>query len=475
VPTRVLVEGPEIEPLLAQIREEYGEGVRIVSADKVRSGGVAGFFTRQRFEIAIEVEDSDGNGGGPGAAAAPRSGAAQSLLDLVEAREDRFDPTPTRVGAHRRPDDGQAEEAGPAGSLPPRAGLVSTTGDAFAEVMAGLRGQGLAAKDDVPTVRPFRPAVVDPGTVVAPGSGGPVSAAAASTVAPTSSVSNVAPAAPVADVAPATPASDATPATPASNVASATPVAPATTVLPAEAPPAATATPAPAATSSSSPWLRGLVSLGMPAFLARRAIGADPYQAVLTALADLPAPAPPARPGDILVIIGDVARAWAVALQVSRTLHIDPARILLAGAATTGTSVTDANRISGPADAERRSRRMHRADTAHVVVVDAPVDGADPDWVRAVCDALGATAVWAVVDATRKTADSARQLLGPGKVDAIAVYAVSSSGDPASVLAVGPPVALLDDQPATAYAWAGMLSQRLLSAHSCAEERDGTD
>ena len=44
MPTRVLLEGPAIEPLLAQVRDEYGSGVRIISADKVRSGGVGGFF-----------------------------------------------------------------------------------------------------------------------------------------------------------------------------------------------------------------------------------------------------------------------------------------------------------------------------------------------------------------------------------------------------------------------------------------------
>ena len=35
MPTRVLLEGPAIEPLLAQVRDEYGSRVRIISADKV--------------------------------------------------------------------------------------------------------------------------------------------------------------------------------------------------------------------------------------------------------------------------------------------------------------------------------------------------------------------------------------------------------------------------------------------------------
>jgi len=57
VPTRVLLEGPAIEPLLAQVRDEYGSGVRIISADKVRSGGVGGFFAKQHYELSVEVPD----------------------------------------------------------------------------------------------------------------------------------------------------------------------------------------------------------------------------------------------------------------------------------------------------------------------------------------------------------------------------------------------------------------------------------
>ena len=57
MPTRVLLEGPAIEPLLAQVRDEYGSRVRIISADKVRSGGVGGFFAKQHYELSVEVPD----------------------------------------------------------------------------------------------------------------------------------------------------------------------------------------------------------------------------------------------------------------------------------------------------------------------------------------------------------------------------------------------------------------------------------
>ena len=57
MPTRVLLEGPAIEPLLAQVRQEYGSAIRIISADKVRSGGIGGFFAKQHYELSVEVPD----------------------------------------------------------------------------------------------------------------------------------------------------------------------------------------------------------------------------------------------------------------------------------------------------------------------------------------------------------------------------------------------------------------------------------
>ncbi|MEU8616082.1 hypothetical protein AB0C29_49675, partial [Actinoplanes sp. NPDC048791] len=55
----MLLEGPAIEPLLAQVRDEYGSSVRIISADKVRSGGFGGFFAKQHYELSVEVPDAD--------------------------------------------------------------------------------------------------------------------------------------------------------------------------------------------------------------------------------------------------------------------------------------------------------------------------------------------------------------------------------------------------------------------------------
>lgn len=56
--TQLQLEGPELEPLLARVRNELGPHARIVHAEKVRSGGVAGFFATERFELTVEVDTS---------------------------------------------------------------------------------------------------------------------------------------------------------------------------------------------------------------------------------------------------------------------------------------------------------------------------------------------------------------------------------------------------------------------------------
>jgi hypothetical protein len=77
------------------------------------------------------------------------------------------------------------------------------------------------------------------------------------------------------------------------------------------------------------------------------------------------------------------------------------------------------------------------------------------------CDAIGATAVWSIVDATRKTADTARHLRTLGEVEALVVHGVELTADPASVLGLDLPIYSLDGKPATPHAWAAMLCARI--------------
>jgi hypothetical protein len=93
--------------------------------------------------------------------------------------------------------------------------------------------------------------------------------------------------------------------------------------------------------------------------------------------------------------------------------------------------------------------------------MNAPIGETDAAWVDATCAALRATAVWAVVDATRKTSDTARHLKLLGEVEALVVYGVENTSDPATVLGLSHPIVSLDGRPATPHAWAAMLCARI--------------
>jgi hypothetical protein len=205
----------------------------------------------------------------------------------------------------------------------------------------------------------------------------------------------------------------------------------------------------------------GLAALGVPAELAALARDPDRYSAVLRAMRALPpAPAPPGRPGDVLVLLGEPVAATAAAAQLAGLMRLDPAGTLIATPNLTG--VAGAQRVQSLLEADRRARRMRVGAVPNLVVVDAPVTGHDPTWTAAMVEALRPTAVWAMVDATRKPADLARHLRSLGTVDALAVYATGVSGDPATVLELGVPVAWLDGRPATPGTWAGLLCERLV-------------
>jgi hypothetical protein len=200
----------------------------------------------------------------------------------------------------------------------------------------------------------------------------------------------------------------------------------------------------------------------VPGHLAVSVSADDVHADLVRAFKTLPsAPALPKRPGDVLVVVGDAASAVPVGRSLAAKMHLDPAKILLAAASTAGTGVHAARRVTGPADAERRARRMHHADVAHVVVVDAPLDGDSAEWAKEIADSVGATQVWAVVDATRKVGDLADHLDRLGGVDALVVQRPEVTRDPASILDLGVPVALLGSRPGTPRAWADLISGRL--------------
>ncbi|MBO0922435.1 hypothetical protein J1G42_16560 [Cellulomonas sp. zg-ZUI222] len=86
--TRLLLEGPDLEELVEQVREELGSRARIVRAERVRSGGFAGFFARERFEVTVDVPDEPAPPGRPRRhAVVPVGSGLEGLLAAADAAD----------------------------------------------------------------------------------------------------------------------------------------------------------------------------------------------------------------------------------------------------------------------------------------------------------------------------------------------------------------------------------------------------
>jgi hypothetical protein len=487
VPTRVLLEGPAIEPLLAQVRDEYGSRVRIISADKVRSGGVGGFFAKQHYELSVEVPDDsseDRNDMAQRMKPADNGHTLERLLERAES-QDRVDEkrppaaratgqqgfgtasprtvTPATFGTASRSVADVAPPPRPVaengfGADDGRSAALGDTGAAFAELMAGLDASGHTEierpspkpkpppREDVPTVRPFRPAAAEAPTHPKPPAAQPAHSHGPSL------------ADRIGGLSPSTIEED--PEPPPAPVQSAAETYglnpdPVPTVVPSRAP---------IQPAESDPVVRNLISVGMPEHMANQITGGDTYAGVLSVLAARPsAPGIPDGPGEILVLAGDLNITVPIARQLLDQIEVPENHLLLAAPTTAGTGLHSSRLISTPEAAESRVEKLHSAEDSWIVVMDAPVGGTDPLWVNEMCDAIGATALWAIVDATRKTADTARHLRTLGEVESLVVHGVELTADPASVLGLELPIFSLDGKPATPHAWAAMLCARIAS------------
>ncbi len=105
MPELLLLEGEDLPELMTRVRDELGPRATIVRAERVRHGGVAGFFSREHYELTVEVPD--------------RPRAVAPSLDPLEALMDAADRA----------------EAGPRGVPEPP---VSTAGARFAAVLEGV-------------------------------------------------------------------------------------------------------------------------------------------------------------------------------------------------------------------------------------------------------------------------------------------------------------------------------------------------
>ncbi|RKS75604.1 hypothetical protein CLV35_2078 [Motilibacter peucedani] len=470
--TRLLLEGPTIEGVLAQVRAEHGDAARIVQADKVRSGGFAGFFAKEKFEVAVEIDDDAAPAQGRDAHVR-RAAAALDILELVDDADDDEGglaalgftygpsgavtaPAPAVTPAVQAATEALAElrEVRAAASGPRRPALapdddspmVSTSSQSFARVLAALSRDIEEPEAPAFTPAPFAAPVVE--AAVEPVVVEPVALQPA----------------PVAAPAPASPAP-----------AAATPTLDAETIamrmragfeaVVAEA--AAAAEDAPVSLRQS-PAAVALLAAGVPeSLLEGLPLNAGLSQAARYVADRLPAAAPCATgPGAVVAIVGEGRGAYTMArlLAVGLGAHADS--VLLLADQDLGLRVPDTERLATRRQAARAIAARRELDSPVVLAVDAGVGRASMERALDMLEALPVDTAWLLVDATRKLGAVASDSLSA--VDAVVLQNAAETASPAEVLRLDLPVAMVDLEGASPAVW----TRVLVSAVNAGEDEE---
>ena len=429
MPTRLLLDGEDLAGLMHRVRTEMGPGAVVVKAERVRTGGIAGFFAKEHFELTVEVPEPPRTRiprRSPLPVPAPSPAAAaglSALLEAADAAEVREQAGGLGVLASGAAPDAHQVPAEPAGSGAPAAPAasprVSTDADTFASLLASIDDMSAA-----PTDAPVPPA--------APTAAEPANAAVAARVQPQ-----------------------------ARFAARGAVVRPMNFGPIHRGPTADVGAPVPVPRAGGGDR-RALLALGVPAAL----LGEGPLdepRPLSELLANLGRPPTLLRtPGAIVAVVGDSAQALAVAAQMALRLGLDPHEVALAGEmeAVAG----HGRRLLSPAAAARHRARI--ADGGQVSIVAIGVPLAPEDWPTAArfLAELGPDQAWAVVDARRKPADLLAWLRAVGRTrpfDVVAASGVHETQEPGTVLGLGLPVGWIDGLPTTPVVWAAVLSERL--------------
>lgn len=432
MPTRLLLDGEDLPALMRRVKAEMGPGARIVKAERVRTGGIGGFFAKEHYELTVEVPDpvhpgrriqeraaaADARAAGAAGPAVPVGiDALLAAADAAEGREAGGAAGPTAAGE----DDGGApagattagttagggsEGAGPSAASaaasaaaraqqvpePPPAPEISTTGPTFAEVLESL---GQLVGDDP---GPATDAADAEDTVELSGATGPVL----------------------------------------------------------EVPPTGAGT-APVTSDASGATVGAMLELGLPT-------------ALLAGLGDLRAPVTlstlvrrfPTAPvlrldAGVVVVVGTPDAALRTAMGMAYRADVDPHEVVLAG---DGPAVPGhGRRVTTAAAAARLRSRAADGVTLVALGLDS---GSSPS--ADLLDALAPDQTWAVVDAGRRAAETRRWLREVGarhRVDALAAMGTFEAQSPGAVLNLGVPVGWVDGLPVSPVVWAAVLSERL--------------
>ncbi|GAA3450622.1 hypothetical protein GCM10018962_24550 [Dactylosporangium matsuzakiense] len=302
MPTRLLLEGRDLEELLAQVRDEHGPDAVIISAEKVRSGGVGGLFGTQKYELTVEIPDPGEAVSAPAEStpsSAPATGqddtpkrqiSIEDLAAMADAAERRGE-NPTAASAFAEL---LAEEQKTAATVLPQ--RPATAADALNKLLSGASDQTAPSdrtESAAPSVRPIRAGADQPVAKLGRPTPPPPAAAQATAQMSAAPARATTPPAPPAAQATAQKSAAVRSAAPAAAAPTppAAPAPPASPAARASAPPAKQATkPAPPRAGAGGPGAAGAEK--PPAKTPPVAHGADP-RASAPAKAPEPKPAPP--------------------------------------------------------------------------------------------------------------------------------------------------------------------------------------
>ena len=129
MPSTRRFEGRDLDAVLARVHAEVGDTGTIVRAERVRRGGLAGFFSRETFEVEVEMDDGAGRD-----TCLPLLALADRVSDDERADTGgaRFDAILERAVRDRAPgvDVGttvtlEPREPAPAAPVPPRGAVTA--------------------------------------------------------------------------------------------------------------------------------------------------------------------------------------------------------------------------------------------------------------------------------------------------------------------------------------------------------------
>lgn len=422
--TRLLLDGQDLRSLMLRVREEMGPDATIVRAERVRTGGIAGFFAREHYELTVEVPD-------PPQRRIPRSRPAPP--DGAHPSGTLAEP----VGLAALLAAAEAIEAGPE---------VSTTSSAFAEVLASV--QQITA--DRPEPEP--PAADDP---AAPAGDDPA-APDGDDLAAQGGADEAEAEAGVTEGEPVW-----TPTTPPRLDEANRPLSPPVPVAPqpADASAPAQVHPAPGpAEDHTGTTAAALLELGIPL---RLLAGVEDPQAplplsILVRSFDRP-PAVRLEPGALVVVAGPAELAVRTAVAMAHRAGLAAHDVVLAG--DLDPLPGHGRRVQTAAAAARvRTRTPQDAPTVVALGVGGLQGAAD------LLAAFEPDQAWAAVDARLRGVELRRWLRAVGAhrpLDAVAAAHVFEAQSVGAVLNLGVPVGWLDGLPASPVVWAAVLAERL--------------